>query len=44
MGLEVDHSFSFSADVIISDSVTSLKIDGVERDKFTFNASTDDYY
>ena len=43
-GLEVDHSFPFSAHIIISDPVPSLEIDGVERDKFTFTASTDDYY
>ena len=35
---------SISAGIIISDPVPSLEFDGVERNKFTFTASTDDYY
>ena len=42
--LKVDRSFALSADIIISDSVPTLKMDGVERDKFSFTATTDDYY
>ena len=43
-GLEVDHSFPLSVNIIISDSIPSLQMDGMERDKFTFSVSTDDYY
>ena len=40
----MDHSFAISADIIINNSIASLKMDGVERDEFAFTASTDDYY
>lgn len=38
------HSFPFSANIIIIDAIAPLQLYGVERGKFTFTISTDDYY
>jgi len=40
----MDHSFPFSANIIISDAIPPLQMYAVERDMFTFTVSIDDYY